>query len=81
MNTSLETIPQTWDDARDGQFFRISSGLFSTEFCVGGSVLLASYDPELADAQAATSTPKRRNAAHEITTDSPLPRPVRHHAS
>lgn len=40
---STETVPQVWND-RDEQFFRITAALFSTEFCYGASVLLASYD-------------------------------------
>jgi hypothetical protein len=44
--TSNESIPQVWDDERDGQFFRITSGLFDIDYCYGAGVLLASYDPE-----------------------------------
>jgi len=42
---STETVPQTWND-QDERFFRITSALFSTEFCYGAGVLLASYDDE-----------------------------------
>ena len=44
--TTTESIPQVWDDERDGTFFRIATQLFSTEFCSGATVLLASYDTE-----------------------------------
>jgi hypothetical protein len=43
---STESIPQVWDDERDGQFFRITASIFSTSFCYGASVLLASYDTD-----------------------------------
>lgn len=33
-----------WDDERDAQFFRLTADVFSAEFCLGASVLLASYD-------------------------------------
>ncbi len=42
--TPIETIPTTWDDSRDGAFFRITAGLFSGDFCLGAGVLLANYD-------------------------------------
>jgi hypothetical protein len=44
--TSTESIPQVWDDERDGQFFRITAAIFSTSYCYGASVLLASYDTD-----------------------------------
>ena len=43
---SIESIPQVWDDERDGQFFRITTSLFDPQYCYGAGVLLASYDPE-----------------------------------
>jgi hypothetical protein len=43
---STESIPQVWDDERDGQFFRITASIFSTSYCYGASVLLASYDTD-----------------------------------
>ena len=43
---SIESIPQVWDDERDGQFFRITASLFDPSYCYGAGVLLASYDPE-----------------------------------
>ena len=39
---TTETIPTTWDDLRDGTFFRIVAGLFSESFVYGAGVLLAS---------------------------------------
>jgi hypothetical protein len=45
MNTP-ESIPQVWDDERDCLFFRLTVSLFSSEFCYGASVLLASYDAD-----------------------------------
>ena len=48
--TRVETLPTSWDDARDTPFFRITSRLFSAEFCRGASVLLASYDDATSDA-------------------------------
>ena len=42
------SVPQDWDEARDIPFFRITSRLFTPEFCLGASVLLASYDDDTA---------------------------------
>ena len=46
----FESIPTTWDDVRDGQFFRLVHHLFDASFVEGGSCLLAANDPELAQA-------------------------------
>jgi hypothetical protein len=46
--TATETIPAMWDVARDVAFFQMTVGLFGTAFCFGASVLLASYDDEVA---------------------------------
>jgi hypothetical protein len=43
----VETLPAIWDDARDIPFFRITARLFTPEFCLGASVLLASYDDDV----------------------------------
>ena len=59
--TRVETLPATWDDARDLPFFRITDRLFTPGFCFGASVLLASYDD---DALGTPGTP----AATERTT-------------
>lgn len=40
----FETLPETWDEARDTEFFRIVADLFSHEFLYSASVLLATYD-------------------------------------
>jgi hypothetical protein len=61
-----QTVPQDWDEARDIPFFRVTTGLFSSAFCFGASVLLAGNDddtegctiavePRLADAARATA--------------------------
>ena len=39
-----EDVPNTWDEARDPAFFRITAALFHSEFTYGAGVLLASYD-------------------------------------
>lgn len=41
---AVETLPQTWDDTRDTEFFRIVADVFSHEFLYSASVLLATYD-------------------------------------
>lgn len=64
---STESIPQVWDDERDGQFFGITASLFTPAYCYGASVLLASYDPE--DASTATAV----TAAQAVTTPWPTP--------
>lgn len=50
-----DTLPTTWDDARDGAFFRMTADLFGASFTAGAGVLLASYDDE--DAALATPAP------------------------
>lgn len=60
-----ETIPVTWDDARDGEFFRLAADLFTPSFTAGAGVLLASYDDE--DTAVTTTTPQCPEAR------SPLP--------
>lgn len=51
---SIESIPQVWDDERDGRFFHITQSLFDPSYCYGAGVLLASYNPE--DEFVATAT-------------------------
>ena len=46
MNT-IESVPTTWDDIRDGQFFRIVGHLLDAHIVDAGSALLASNDTEL----------------------------------
>jgi hypothetical protein len=43
---SIESIPQVWDDDHDSRFFRITASIFSTSYCSGAGVLLASYDTD-----------------------------------
>ena len=43
---TTEGIPTEWTDERDEPFFRITAPLFSPEFTLGATVLLASYDDE-----------------------------------
>ena len=45
---ATETIPTTWDDARDGQFFRITAHVFDARFLEATSSLLTANDSELA---------------------------------
>jgi hypothetical protein len=47
--TRVENVPAIWDDARDLPFFRMTARLFSADFCLGASVLLASYDDDTVD--------------------------------
>jgi hypothetical protein len=42
-----ESVPQTWDDKRDNDFFRIVASLFASDFTYGASVLLAANDIDL----------------------------------
>jgi hypothetical protein len=44
VTSTLETVPQTWDDAADRTFFTVVARLFTPEFLYGASVLLASFD-------------------------------------
>ena len=42
----VETLPMSWDNARDTPFFRITARLFTAEFCLGATVLLAGNDDD-----------------------------------
>ena len=44
----IESVPTTWDDVRDGQFFRLVHHVLDQRVVEGGSCLLAANDPELA---------------------------------
>ncbi len=56
MNTTrVEAVPLTWDEARDGAFFRLTGRLFAPHVCLGATVLLASYDAD-ADTDADSDT-------------------------
>jgi len=44
--TSIESVPTTWDDVRDGTFFRIVSHLLDCHTVEAASSLLAANDTE-----------------------------------
>ena len=44
---ATETIPTTWDDARDGQFFRITAHVLDARFLEAATSLLMANDNEL----------------------------------
>ena len=46
MNATLETLNPTWDDARDGAFFRLVADALPADLVAAGTVLLASYDDD-----------------------------------
>lgn len=46
--SSFESVPTTWDDARDSAFFRIVVHLLPNDVELWSSALLASNDSELA---------------------------------
>lgn len=62
---NTESIPQDWDDERDGQFFNVTASLFSPAFCYGAGVLLASYDPD--DTSVAVTAPVTASVAEPVT--------------
>jgi len=43
----IESVPTTWDDVRDGQFFRIVSHLLDCHVVEAATSLLAANDTEL----------------------------------
>ena len=47
MNQILETVPATWSDA-DERFFAVVKRVLSAEYLLGATVLLASYDDDIA---------------------------------
>jgi hypothetical protein len=47
---SIESVPTTWDDARDGTFFRVTLHALDARFLEAGTVLLAANDRDLAPA-------------------------------
>ena len=61
----VHTIPQDWDEARDIPFFRVTARLFSSAFCAGATVLLASYDD---DCGTSTVAARRRAVAAPALT-------------
>ena len=58
-STALETLPTTWDDARDVPFFRITARLFSPQFCFRAGVRLGSNDTDVSDAAELVRVPAR----------------------
>lgn len=42
--SGCESLSRTWDDEVDATFFRITAYLFSAEFCLGASAMLAAND-------------------------------------
>jgi hypothetical protein len=48
--SSIESVPSTWDDVRDGQFFRIVGHLLDCHLLEAASGLLAANDSELTSA-------------------------------
>jgi hypothetical protein len=43
----IESVPSTWDDVRDGQFFRIVSHVLAARVLEAASMLLGANDAEL----------------------------------
>ena len=43
----IESVPATWDDVRDGQFFRIVSHVLDAHVLEAGSCLLGANDTDL----------------------------------
>lgn len=68
MTTSIEIIPQVWDEERDGQFFRLTVSLFGTDFCSGATVLLASYDVEDVTSTVTASSTTSNATMPDVTT-------------
>lgn len=46
----FESVPTTWDDVRDGQFFRIVGHLLDCHLLEAATTLLAANDSELSAA-------------------------------
>lgn len=46
----IESVPTTWDAARDERFFRITQHVLDARFLEAASVLLAANDQELVPA-------------------------------
>jgi hypothetical protein len=71
--TTVEQIPTAWDDTGDVRFFRITARVFTPSFCLGSSVLLASYDDDTVSGGQLTP-PTPRDAT---TLDRSQPQPER----
>ena len=44
----VESVPTTWDDTRDGDFFRVVSHVFSPRWLEAASLLLLTNDVDVA---------------------------------
>jgi hypothetical protein len=82
MTTSrVETVPTIWDDTRDLPFFHVTARLFTADFCLGASVLLATYDDDAVDAvpdafhTRRATRPARPGTPVEQPPDSGCPQP------
>ena len=76
--TRVETLPSTWDDARDLPFFRITDRLFPPDFCFGAGVLLASYDDRTADTVDTPAAAERRGGTPAPAVPDGHRQPERH---
>jgi hypothetical protein len=63
----VETLPTSWDDARDLPFFRITARLFTPDFLFGAGVLLASHDVTLDEAATPAATERTVTATPATT--------------
>ena len=66
--TRVENLPAIWDDARDVPFFRITARLFTPDFCLSATVLLASYDDDAVLAVNSSQNPSVSDAPAPRTT-------------
>ena len=66
--TAVENIPGIWDDTRDIRFFPIIARLFSPDFCLDASVLLAS-NVDKVDAVQPTPVEGRTTATASATVN------------
>jgi hypothetical protein len=79
-STAIENLPEIWDDVHDIPFFRIVAGLFTLEFCIGASFLLASNrsDEDTASFSVAEVSTTSANAdSHPQPARGGIPVPVR----
>lgn len=76
MQTTIETIPTLWDDARGGEFFQVTASPFSPAFCYDASVLLACYDRAEVPGEPTVPVPWDDLSASAVTTTAPAATPV-----
>ena len=62
--THPESVASTPWSAADEQFFRITAELFRPAFLLGATVLLASYDDEVAATTGSAPAPERSASHH-----------------